>query len=43
MMNGGNILMLQRIQGHVSIVDTIKCSHIAPEYLEDAVRLNPLA
>jgi len=43
MMNGGNILVLQRILGHASIVDTMKYSHFAPEHLEDAVRLNPLA
>ena len=43
MMNGGNILVLQRILGHASIVDTMKYSHFAPDHLEDAVRLNPLA
>jgi len=43
MMNGGNILVLQRILGHASIVDTMKYSHFAPDYLEDAVRLNPIA
>lgn len=42
MMKGGNILVLQRILGHASIVDTMKYSHFAPEHLEDAVRLNPL-
>ena len=42
MMKGGNILVLQRILGHSSIVDTMKYSHFAPEHLEDAVRLNPL-
>jgi len=41
MMNGGNILVLQRILGHASIVDTMKYSHFAPDHLEDAVRLNP--
>jgi integrase len=43
MTNGGNILVLQRILGHASIVDTMKYSHFAPEHLEDAVRLNPLS
>ncbi|QUM91231.1 tyrosine-type recombinase/integrase [Moritella sp. 36] len=43
MMNGGNILVLQRILGHASIVDTMKYSHFAPDHLEDAVRLNPIA
>lgn len=42
MMNGGNILVLQRILGHASIVDTMRYSHFAPDHLEDAVRLNPL-
>ena len=42
MMNGGNILVLQRILGHASIVDTMKYSHFAPDHLEDAIRLNPL-
>ena len=42
MMKGGNILVLQRILGHASIVDTMKYSHFAPEHLEDAIKLNPL-
>lgn len=42
MTKGGNILVLQRILGHASIVDTMKYSHFAPEHLEDAVKLNPL-
>jgi len=35
--------VLQRILGHASIVDTMKYSHFAPDHLEDAVRLNPIA
>ena len=42
-MNGGNILTLQKILGHSSIVQTMRYAHLAPEHLEDAVRLNPLA
>ena len=42
MMKGGNILVLQRILGHASIVDTMKYSHFSPEHLDDAVKLNPL-
>ncbi len=42
MMKGGNVLVLQRILGHASIVDTMKYSHFAPEHLDDAVKLNPL-
>lgn len=43
MMNGGNILVLQRVLGHTDIKMTMKYSHFAPDHLEDAVRLNPLA
>ncbi|AZP49607.1 tyrosine-type recombinase/integrase [Rahnella aquatilis] len=42
MMNGGNILTLQKILGHASIVHTMAYAHFAPDYLNDAVRLNPL-
>ena len=42
MMNGGNILTLQKILGHASIVQTMRYAHLAPEHLEDAVKLNPL-
>ncbi|HHK5888843.1 TPA: tyrosine-type recombinase/integrase [Serratia marcescens] len=43
MMNGGNILALQRILGHSSILQTMVYAHFAPDYLEDAVRFNPLS
>ena len=43
MMNGGNILTLQRIMGHSSITVTMRYSHFAPEHFQDAVRFNPLA
>ncbi len=43
MMNGGNILVLQRVLGHTDIKMTIRYSHFAPDHLEDAVKLNPLA
>ncbi|ATJ81221.1 tyrosine-type recombinase/integrase [Halomonas beimenensis] len=42
MMNGGNILVLQRILGHQSITMTMRYSHFAPDHLEDAARLNPV-
>ncbi|MGL6517357.1 phage integrase [Aeromonas caviae] len=42
MMNGGNILVLQRILGHSTITMTMRYAHFAPEHLDDAVRLNPL-
>ncbi|WP_449547450.1 phage integrase [Lelliottia amnigena] len=43
MMNGGNILVLQRVLGHTDIKMTMRYAHFAPEHLEDAVKLNPLA
>lgn len=42
MMNGGNILVLQKILGHSTITMTMRYAHFAPDHLEDAVRLNPL-
>ncbi|MNH45631.1 site-specific tyrosine recombinase XerC [compost metagenome] len=43
MMSGGNILVLQRILGHTDIKMTMRYAHFAPDHLEDAVRLNPIA
>lgn len=43
MMNGGNILVLQRILGHQSLTMTMRYAHFAPNHLEDAVKFNPLA
>ncbi|MGQ8705423.1 tyrosine-type recombinase/integrase [Serratia sp. TSA_198.1] len=43
MMNGGNILTLQKILGHATINQTMVYAHFAPDYLNDAVCLNPLA
>jgi site-specific recombinase XerD len=42
MMNGGNILVLQKILGHTDIKMTMRYAHFAPDHFEDAVRLNPL-
>lgn len=42
MMNGGNILTLQKILGHSTIIMTMRYAHLAPEHLQDAKRLNPL-
>lgn len=43
MMNGGNILVLQRILGHASLTMTMRYAHLAPEHLQEAVKLNPLS
>ncbi|TQF71136.1 phage integrase [Pseudoalteromonas luteoviolacea] len=42
MMNGGNILVLQKVLGHAKIEQTMIYAHFAPSHYEDAVRLNPL-
>ncbi|WP_017778670.1 phage integrase [Aeromonas dhakensis] len=42
MMNGGNILVLQKILGHSTITMTMRYAHFAPDHLEDVLRLNPL-
>lgn len=42
MMNGGNILVLQRILGHTDIKMTMRYAHFAPNHLEEALLLNPL-
>lgn len=43
MMNGGNILVLQRILGHANIRETMRYAHFAPDHLEEAAELNPIA
>ncbi|MEH0833285.1 tyrosine-type recombinase/integrase [Pectobacterium cacticida] len=43
MMKGGNILVLQRILGHTDIKVTMRYAHFAPDHLNDALSLNPLA
>ncbi|EJX6531671.1 tyrosine-type recombinase/integrase [Escherichia coli] len=43
MINGGNIVTLQRILGHSTIQQTMTYAHFAPDYLQDAVRFNPVA
>lgn len=41
MMNGGNILVLQRILGHSTINMTMRYAHFAPDHLDLALTLNP--
>lgn len=42
MMNGGNILVLQQILGHSTIMMTMRYAHFSPDHLDAAVALNPL-
>ncbi|WP_314409325.1 tyrosine-type recombinase/integrase [Pseudomonas kuykendallii] len=42
-MNGGNILTLQRILGHQSLAMTMRYAHLAPDHLQDAVRYGPVS
>lgn len=42
MMNGGNILVLQRILGHTDIKVTMRYAHLAPDHLPEAILFTPL-
>ncbi|WP_154946275.1 phage integrase [Klebsiella grimontii] len=43
MINGGNILTLNKILGHAKIEQTMTYAHFAPDHLDDAMRRNPLS
>lgn len=43
MMNGGNILALQKLLGHANLTMTMRYAHLSPEHLQEAKTLNPLA
>lgn len=43
MMNGGNILVLQRVLGHADIKMTMRYSHFSPSHLDDVVTKNPFS
>lgn len=43
MMEGGNILTLQRILGHGDIKMTMRYAHLAPDHFASALTLSPLA
>jgi len=42
MMNGGNILVLPRALGHANLTMTMRYAHLAPDHLQEVIRLNPL-
>jgi len=43
MMNGGNILALQKVLGHQSLTMTMRYAHLSPDHLAETRKLNPLA
>lgn len=43
MINGGNILVLQRVLGHSSLAMTMKYAHLASHHLQESLKLNPMA
>lgn len=42
-MNGGNILTLQKILGHSTIEQTMAYAHLAPDHLQDAITFRPMS
>lgn len=42
-MNGGNIVTLQRILGHSSVKTTMRYAHLCPDFLNDAIKYNPMS
>ena len=42
MINGGNIITLQKILGHGSLAMTVRYSHLSPDHLTEVLELNPL-
>lgn len=41
-MNGGNILALQRILGHSDIKMTLRYAHLAPDFMQETLKFRPL-
>ncbi|WP_410174014.1 tyrosine-type recombinase/integrase [Microbulbifer thermotolerans] len=42
LMNGGDILTLQKILGHSSLTMTMRYAHFAPDHLSDVPQRSPL-
>ena len=42
MINGGNILTLQKILDHSDLKTTLRYAHLAPDHLSEVLELNPL-
>lgn len=41
-LHGGNVLTLQKVLGHASLVMTMRYAHLAPDYLKEAMVLGPI-
>ncbi|PLY44070.1 integrase [Janthinobacterium sp. ROICE36] len=41
--NGGNILALQKVLGHQSLAMTMRYAHLSPEHLQETRQLNPIS
>jgi len=42
-MGGGHIVTLKEILGHASLSMTMRYAHLAPDHLNDAISLGPMA